>query len=67
MKRRQACAMSFSDLVVELAALKLELAGLDPKQLGLLLCEFLLVLNLPFDGANFLGLLAERLTRIERP
>jgi hypothetical protein len=60
------CAVSFSDLVVELPTLKLELAGLDPEQLGLLLREFLLVFDLPFDGADFLGLLAEGLARIER-
>jgi hypothetical protein len=52
-------AASLSELIGELLPLQFKLAGLDPEQLGLLLREFLLVGNLPLDGADFPGLLEE--------
>jgi hypothetical protein len=44
-------------LVVELLALELELAGLDLEELGLLPRQFLLVVDLPLNRADFSGLL----------
>jgi hypothetical protein len=46
-------------LVVELLALQLELAGLDLEELGLLPRQFLLVVDLPLNRADFCGLLQE--------
>jgi hypothetical protein len=49
---------SFRELLIELAALQLELIGLDPQEPGLLLRDLLLVLDLLLNRSDLAGLLA---------